>query len=85
MPGDYFRIKEMMKVTHDLYRYMDQKIQENKLKLNENHENRESSVESNSYIDSYLMEAEKLDKKFGKDSHLFHGRFSFCLWFIFSY
>ena len=56
---------------------MGQKIQENKAKLNTTHEKSDRSPDS--YIDSYLLEAEKLDKNFGKNSHLFHGRLCFLL------
>ncbi len=76
LPGDYFHIKELNQIENDFYRYMNQKIQDIKSKLNKCQAKSVVSDESNSYIETYLIEAKELDKKFGKDPHLFHGRVS---------
>ncbi len=76
IPGDFFHVKEPIELTNDLYRYMAAKVEERKSMQKESNDKIDGSAECNSYIDFYLKEADKVDNKYGQNSHLFHGRFA---------
>ncbi len=78
-PGDYFYIKKPIELITDVYGYLQLKIDEHKHEMKERKSKMEKDEELSNYIDAYLIEAEKLDMKFGKNNHLFHGKLIFII------
>ncbi len=80
IPGDFFHVKVLVQLNDNVNDYLGLKIKVLKSAMQKKNENTIKSSENeqnNSFIDAYLTEAEKLDKNFGKNSHLFSGIYLF--------